>query len=502
MARDEAGTATEVTDSSAADAAVRLLEAEQRLAVLEHENNHLRSEVQELETRREELVNLLNQDPHTALPIRRIFDRDYRKMSEEHALRSESLAVAVVRLDRAYDRIKNTRDRGKVFLFRTAARIRAVVGDCIYQSDRVEEFILLLGAVKNLKRARLLAESVIREVSAPHEPPAQDVAFGCHVGVCLYKDGQHQREEIVGNAYIALEECEANRDTVVVYSTELGNRYREKQTIERELHRAIQDGFSEFAIVFQPLVDRDGRILGAEALMRWKNGTLGNIPPARFIPIAEESGYIGFLEQWMLYHSCRQIRQWRDRFGTEIHVSVNISPSQFKQADLVQRITGILRALKLPGTSLKLELTEGAVMENPEDAIRKMNDFRSHGIRISIDDFGIGYSSLNYLRRLPIDTLKIDKSFIEDLPRNAGNRKIVTAIISMAHGLRIEALAEGVETRAQLDFLLSEQCNSIQGFLFSRPVSPEEFGRFLAADGVIVCCSDGDRDPAAGGGNS
>ncbi|TVQ38760.1 MAG: GGDEF domain-containing protein [Spirochaetaceae bacterium] len=480
------------------DTVERLRRAEERLALLEQENRRLRAGVQELETRREELLNLLNQDPHTALPIRRIFDRDFRRISEEHAAQSQPLAVAAVRLDRAYDRIRNTRDRGKVFLFRTAARIRAVVGDCVYQADRVDEFVLLLGAVKNQKRARAIARLVVREVSAPHEPPAQDVAFGCHIGICLYKDGEEQREEILGNAYIALEECEASREAVIVYSAEIGNRYRERQTIEKELRRAIQDGFSEFSTVFQPFVDRDGRILGTEALIRWKNRVLGNIPPGRFIPIAEETGDIGFIEQWMLYHSCRKLRQWRDRYGTEIYVSINISPSQFKQSDLVERITGILDVLKLPGSSLKLELTEGAVMENPQDAIAKMNTIRSHGIQISIDDFGIGYSSLNYLRQLPINTLKIDRSFIEDLSLNSNNQEIVKAIISMAHSLKIEALAEGVETREQLDFLLSEQCHSIQGFLFSRPVSAGEFEEFLAAGGMIFSSSDGVAAAIAG----
>ncbi len=478
------------SESSSSNLAERLRRTERQLKLLEQENHQQRVRMSELEARREELLSLLNQDPHTALPIRRIFDRDFRRVSEDHSSRSEPLAIAVVRLDRAYDRIKNSRDRGKVFLFRSAARIRAVVGDCVYQSDRVDEFVVLLGAVKNSRRARATAEAIAREISAPHEPPAQDVAFGCHVGVCLYSDGEDQREEIVGNAYIALEECELSRRAVVVYSAELGNRYREKQTIEKELRRAIQDGFSEFTTVFQPFVDRDGRILGAEALIRWNNRLLGSIPPGRFIPIAEETGDIGFIEQWMLYHSCRRLRNWRDRFGTDIYVSVNISPSQFKQADLVQRIVGILNVLKLPGSSLKLELTEGAVMDNPEQAIEKMNEIRSHGIRISIDDFGIGYSSLNYLRRLPINTLKIDRSFIEDLLLNSNNQEIVKAIISMAHSLKIEALAEGVETREQLNFLLNERCNSIQGFLFSRPVAPAEFEEFLTAGGVIHCCTD------------
>ena len=472
-----------------------LRQAHERIARLESENSQLRSGVQQLQGREDELLALLNQDPHTALPIRRVFDRDFRKISEDHARRSDVLAVAVLRLDRAYDRIRNTRDRGKAILFRTAQRIRSAVGDCVYQSDRVDEFLLLLGAVKNERRVRKITADIVREISTPHEPPAQDVVFGCHIGVCLYSDGEEEREEILGNAYIALEECENFEESVVVYTNTMGERYREKQTIERELRRGMQEGFSEFSIVFQPFVDRDGKIMGAEALIRWKNRVLGVIPPSRFIPIAEESGDVRFIGQWMLYHSCKQLASWRERYGTEIYVSVNISPSQFKQIDLVERVTGILDAVKLPGSCLKLELTEGAVMEDPEAAIKRMNELREHDVRISIDDFGTGYSSLNYLRRLPINTLKIDRSFIDDLAANLNNQEIVKAIISMAHSLRIEALAEGVETRQQLDFLLTENCNSIQGFLFSRPVTPTEFDEFLAAGGRIVCCVDDEGQP-------
>ncbi|TVQ98835.1 MAG: GGDEF domain-containing protein [Spirochaetaceae bacterium] len=461
-----------------------------QLSVLERENQTLRSEIEELTANRNELLAVINQDPHTGLPIRRVFDRDFRTVSEDHAHHNDLLAVAVVRLDRRYDRIKNSRDRGKVFLFRTAARMRETIGERVYQSDRIDEFLLLMGATKNERRARSTAEAIVREVSMPHEPPAKDVAFGCSVGICLYKDGDAQREEILGNAYIALDESEATGRPVVVYNEEMGRRYHEKETIEKELRRAIQDGFDEFSIVYQPFVDRDGRIHGCEALIRWNNRILGPIPPGRFIGVAEENGDIRFIGQWTLYNACRQLRDWREAYGTSMYVSVNLSPSQFKQTDLVERISGILGALKLPGDALKLEITEGVVMEDPEDAITKMEEIRSHGVRISIDDFGIGYSSLNYLRRLPINTLKIDKSFIDDLSANTNNREIVKAIISMARGLKIEALAEGVETLEQLEFLLAEECNSIQGYLFSPPVAADEFSAFLKAGGVVACCRD------------
>jgi EAL domain-containing protein (putative c-di-GMP-specific phosphodiesterase class I) len=287
------------------------------------------------------------------------------------------------------------------------------------------------------------------------------------------------RDELLGNADIALGESESSGRSFVVYTPQLGERYRERLRIERLLSADIADDFKNFSIVYQPFVNTRGKIVGSEALVRWNNPELGEVSPARFVPIAEESGDIRVMGQWVLFNACRHLRDWRKQYDKELYVSVNLSPLQFKQPDLVDRIQGVLAALGLEGDGLKLEITEGVIMEDPTDAIEKMEGLKAAGIRISVDDFGTGYSSLNYLKRFPIDTVKIDKSFVEDLENNVSNQEIVKAIISMAHNIRIETLAEGVETVSQFDFLVNEQCRIIQGYLFSRPINAAGFEDFL-----------------------
>jgi EAL domain-containing protein (putative c-di-GMP-specific phosphodiesterase class I) len=332
----------------------------------------------------------------------------------------------------------------------------------------------------SLDAVELMATRIVEAVSRPHEPPAKDVVFGCHVGLSL-NTGRLTKEELLGNAYIALAESETGRGRYVIYDETIGNRYREKAEIERSLSTVAQAGFEDFRLVYQPFVDREGRLIGAEALIRWFHPRLGPLSPALFIPIAEETGEIRLLGQWTLYNAARQLRDWIKSSGHDLHMSVNLSPAQFKQQDLIVRIEGILDALGLDGRHLKLELTEGAIMEDPEQAIRTMKMLDERGVRISIDDFGTGYSSLSYLKRFPVHTLKIDQSFVEDVTTNQSNQEIVRAIISMAHSLHIESLAEGVETAEQRDFLAAEGCDSIQGYFYSPPVPARDFEPFLQA---------------------
>jgi EAL domain-containing protein (putative c-di-GMP-specific phosphodiesterase class I) len=305
------------------------------------------------------------------------------------------------------------------------------------------------------------------------------VSFGCYLGVSVNLGDNLTKEELLGNAYIALAESEGGGGRYVIYDDVIGNRYREKAEIERSLLQVSQNGFEEFQLMYQPFVDAEGRVTGAEALIRWEHPSLGRISPDRFIPIAEETGAIRLLGQWTLYNAARQLRDWVSASGLDLHISVNLSPMQFKQQDLVSRIEGILEALGLEGRHLKLELTEGAVMEDPEDAVQKMQMLHERGIGISIDDFGTGYSSLSYLKRFPVRTLKIDRSFIDDVTENPNNQEIVRAIISMAKSLRIESLAEGVETADQREFLVSEGCDNIQGYYFSPPVPARSFEAFV-----------------------
>ena len=459
----------------------RIVELEQDNRRLEAENRQLQEERRILALREAELEELLNRNPATGLPIRRVFERDFGRLLKELALqdRGPRIAVGLLRLDHDYNKIKNNRDRNRVLLFKTADRIRNVIGDNIYQSDRLDEFLIIFRNMRNIDGVELRADQIVDEILLPHDPPAGDVRFGCYLGIAVYPYHGKRKEELLGNADIALGESERNRSSYVVYTDELGERFRERATLEDELKLAIQGGFEQFSLYYQPFVNRDRRITGAEALIRWRHPTAGFISPSRFIPIAEDTGSVRFIGQWTLYRACRQLKTWHGVGHEDLHISVNLSPSQFKQIDLVERVEGILDSVKLHGESLKLELTETTIMEDPEDAIVTMNQLRRQGITLSLDDFGTGYSSLSYLRRFPIETLKIDRSFVTDVDTNPANQEIVKAMVAMGRSFGMKTLAEGVETEGELEFLFDLGCDHVQGFYFSRPVPETDFRRLL-----------------------
>lgn len=474
---------------------LQLDEANRKIHALTERNRALRETVTRLrqrqtylEEKHQESMDLLNLDPYTGLPIRRLFMkrlddrfRELQAVTNQHRM----MAVGVIRLDNAYARIKNSRDSRKILLYATSARIREIIGDNLFQSDRIDEFNIVLNNMPNLDAIELISDRIVNNVSKPHEPPADDISFGCHLGIAVYPLHGKSREEVLGNADIALGVAEATQRSYVIYTDEMGTTRRDQDRIVEDLTSAIEEGFDQFEIVYQPFVDSSGTIVGSESLMRWNHPENGNVPPSVFIPVAERSGAIRILGQWSLYNSCKQLTEWHRAGYRPLFVSVNLSAYQFKQRDLVVRVGGILEALHLRGEHLKLELTEGMVMEDPEDAISKMKELKKLGIRLSIDDFGTGYSSLTYLQKFPIDTLKIDKSFVNDLETDVHNQEIVKAIISLAKNIHVDTLAEGAERQEQVAFLFREGCDNIQGYFFSRPVSPETFASYLKAGGTL-----------------
>ncbi len=451
--------------------------AQDEILDLREKLEELRLEHRKLEIRVAEYQELLNRNPSTGLPIRRLFDADLGCALNDLQRRDRGpiVAVGLLRLDGGYARIKNSRDRSRVLLFKTADRIRDVLGDNVYQSDRLDEFLLILRGMPNLDAVELRADQIVEAVAGFHEPPADDVRFGCYLGVAVFPDHGTTREELLGNADIALNESERSGSPFVMYDSDMGGRYREREYIENELKAAIQAGFDGLRLHYQPLVDSEGRIRGSEALIRWTHPELGNIPPGRFIPIAEEIGSVRFIGQWSLYRACRQLKAWHAAGFHELYVSVNLSPSQFKQIDLVERIAGVLDSVGLPGRCLTLELTETAIMEKPEEAIAKMKDLQSMDVRLALDDFGTGYSSLSYLHRFHFDTLKIDRSFITNVHENRNDQEIVRAMVAMARAFGMQTLAEGVERKEELDFLLENGCDMVQGYYYSPAVDRDAF---------------------------
>jgi predicted signal transduction protein with EAL and GGDEF domain len=433
-----------------------------------------------MEERCRELERLVEHDPTTGLPIRRRFERRLEELLSEAQGKHRRVAIAVLRLDRDYERIRNTRDRSRALLFKTGLRIQGVIGQNIYQSDRFDEFLLVMPATADGDALRIVAKRLIEEVSRPHEPPAQDVIFSCHIGLSAQSRPSMSRYDLVANAFVALEEAEGTGTPFVLYDDGLGARFREREQITQFLRASIQEGFPGFRMVYQPFVDAGSKITGAEALVRWQHDELGAVSPGKFIPLAEQSGDIRFLGQWILYNACKDQRGWRDAHGSDAYVSVNLSPAQFKLPDVVDRISSLVEATGIDPNALKLEITEGAAMQNPKDSIKKLQRLRESGIRISIDDFGTGYSSLSYLKEFPIDTLKIDRSFVVDVVNNPGNQAIIRAIVSMAKNLSIETLAEGAETPEEVAFLFETGCDKIQGYYYSPPVDAAQFHRFLS----------------------
>jgi EAL domain-containing protein (putative c-di-GMP-specific phosphodiesterase class I) len=258
----------------------------------------------------------------------------------------------------------------------------------------------------------------------------------------------------------------------------MNERVQERLALESDLNHAIERG--ELMLFYQPIVDsRDGSLRGAEALLRWNHPQRGCVPPDDFIPFAEETGQIVQIGEWVLRRACEQLREWTDKGFRLDRMAVNLSARQLQQEELVDKLTSIVTDTGVSPTTLQLEITEGAVLRDEDRIIAALSEIRHMGIGISLDDFGTGYSSLTYLKRFPIDAVKIDRSFVRDLERDASDAAIVSTVIAMAQNLHLKVIAEGVETVEQLAFLRDRDCHEFQGYLVSPPVSPAEFEKFL-----------------------
>ncbi|KAF0220436.1 MAG: putative signaling [Rhodospirillaceae bacterium] len=271
---------------------------------------------------------------------------------------------------------------------------------------------------------------------------------------------------------------EAGRNSFRFYAPDMNARMSERLEMESGLRRALEE--NQLELHYQPKMDlKSGRLVGSEALVRWRHPVNGMIPPAQFIPLAEECGLIVPIGAWVIATACAQLREWLDAGCPEITVAVNVSARQFQREDLLTVISQSLLEAKIPARALVLELTESAVMTDPEKATDTLTRLREIGVAVSLDDFGTGYSSLSYLKRFPIDSLKIDQSFVRDIPNDAEDAAIAVLVISLAHSLGLSVIAEGVENLTQLDFLRERDCDEMQGYYFSRPLMAKDFTALL-----------------------
>jgi EAL domain-containing protein (putative c-di-GMP-specific phosphodiesterase class I) len=291
-------------------------------------------------------------------------------------------------------------------------------------------------------------------------------------------------ETLLKNADAAMYRAKARgRNSFHFFTTEINAALGERLALEDGLRQALERG--EFLLDYQPKVElTTGRLIGAEALLRWRHPELGLLSPARFIPVAEETGLIVPLGAWVLRAACTQAQRWRAR-GLELDtVAVNISTRQFRNRDLVDQVAAVLAQTGLPAGCLDLEITESLMMENVEEFIARLRALKELGVQLSVDDFGTGYSSLNYLKQFPVDRLKIDRSFVRDIASDRGDGAIVQAVIQLGHILGLAVTAEGVETAEQLAFLRRHGCDEGQGFYFSKPLHPADFEELLRMDSV------------------
>jgi diguanylate cyclase (GGDEF)-like protein len=439
---------------------------------------------------------LANFDGLTGLTNRRQFNARLTE-TMQHARSSRNL-VAVIIVD--VDRFKLINDSlghsaGDQILQVVAERVNRQVrnSDCVGRLDggdtdveiaRVggDEFSLMLPRIVHPTDAGPVAQRILETLREPIDVDGQNLTLSASIGISIYPIDGETTETLIANADRAMSHAKSQGGNSFQYYTESLNATSTRRLVlESKLRNAVEQ--NRLHLVYQPKVDlRSGRVIGMEALLRWVEPDLGFVPPDEFIPLAEEIGCISKVGRWVLLDACRQNKEWQDRGLGSVPVSVNVSSRQFSDTNLLEVVTEVLEETGLEPQWLELEITESAMLEDEVTTTQTLKLIRERGVRVSLDDFGTGFSSLSYLRRLSLDTLKIDRSFVMDLPDDDDAKGIFEAIIVMAHVLGLTVIAEGVETEEQRDFLRSIECDEIQGYLVSKPVPPDEFTHFLEPD--------------------
>jgi diguanylate cyclase (GGDEF)-like protein len=431
----------------------------------------------------ERIRHLAHYDPLTDLPNRVTFYERIEKMLA-HLRRSES--VAVLSLD--LDHFKNVNDTlghpvGDRLLRAAADRMRS----CVREDDIVarlggDEFAIVQAPSEQTPDITHLSSRLIETVGAPYDIDGHQIMVGVSVGIAVAPADGNKPDVLMRNADLAL--YRAKKDGGGAYRFfEMGMdaRMQARRALEIDLRKAVMRG--EFEVHYQPIIDvRTGHITACEALVRWNHPTRGKIPPLEFIPVAEETGLIVQIGQWVLQEACAEAARWPN----DVVLAVNLSPVQFKNRNLPEVVTSALANSGLPAERLELEITELVLLQESDGAFATLHQLRDLGIKIAMDDFGTGYSSLGYLRSFPFDKIKIDQSFIRDLPSKEGSIAIVRAVVGLSSSLGITAIAEGVETKEQFESLAAEGCNEVQGYLFSPPRPAAEIMQMLAAQRAPV----------------
>jgi diguanylate cyclase (GGDEF)-like protein len=433
-----------------------------------------------LEAANQQLRHMATHDTLTGLPNRALLDDRLGQAMSQAQRDGQRFAVLVCDLDR-FKLVNDSMGHhaGDRFLQEIARRLSTCVreGDTLARQGG-DEFVFVLRPPAGEEDAETVAQRAQMALAAPMRIDGLDIHTSASFGVAVYPRDGERVEALLANADAAMYHAKQNGSGMRRFAATMGDTAQHRLRLESELHLALTA--SQFELHYQPKVDvKSGLIRSAEALLRWRHPQRGLVAPADFIPVVEETGQIGPIGLWVLQQACRQARQWREQGLPQIRVAVNISAVQFHQPGLVESICRTLREAAMDPDCLEVELTESCVMTNAEESVAILEELSRMGVLVAVDDFGTGYSSMTYLRRFPIDKLKIDKTFVAGMGTHADDASIVQAIVSLAHGLRLKVVAEGVETADQLAALRAMGCDQYQGFYFSRAVPAGEFEKLL-----------------------
>jgi len=420
-------------------------------------------------------------DHLTHLPNRQLF-KDRLDLAITHAKRSNSL-LAVMYLD--LDRFKLVNDtyghaEGDELLKKVASRLTKCMraGDTLARQGG-DEFTVLLTDLHTAENASIIANKFIEDFGKPYQVVGNDFRATASIGIAVFPRDGNTSDILLRNADIAMYKAKINgKNGFQFFSPEINSSYQNRIVLENELRQAVSRG--EFELYFQPQVNvRSGRVIGMESLIRWRHPVHGLLNPSSFIELAEETGLMASITDWVLTESFCQLAQWRSAGYLELRQSINISPHEFERNDVVERIFSHMANHGIPGDLVEIEITENLFLNDTPGVVDKMRLLRDRGVRISIDDFGTRYSSLNYLRSFPVSTLKIDQSFVRDVSQKQSTLPIINAIVGIARGFGLHLVAEGIETKAQMEVLGNLGCDEMQGYLFSRPVPAAEVKALL-----------------------
>ena len=441
------------------------------------------SDISVLRATEERMKHLVNYDSLTGLPNRSLFGQLFAQALSSARREQEYGALLVIDLNR-FATVNDTlgHEVGDELLRQVGQRLRTTLREeDILARIGGDEFVVALVHIQKREHGGLVAEKLLASLTSPFVIDSHALHIDAAVGISVYPEDGHDVTTLHRNADVAMKRAQKNRDSgYLFYSPEMNRRAKEQWQLEGELRQAL--GQRQLVLHFQPKASlRSGRMVGAEALVRWSHPTRGMVPPSKFIALAEETGLILDVGHWILEEACRQIRDWLDQGIKLVPIAVNLSPRQF-DPQLPERLAGLIARHAVPVELLRLEITENMLMQDPEKVIEIMNRLAAQGFGLALDDFGTGYSSLAYLKKFPISTLKIDRSFVIGVPQDENDCAIAQAIVTMGKQLRQEIVAEGVETREQMNYLRQLGCDQLQGYLYSPPLATAEFLRLLTED--------------------